>query len=277
MPHHLTISHQYTYKHVNPRMFVCILSFNSNTRLCIFILTSLLYTLTLHVLFLFLSFPFYIHSCAFSHKHTRTLTHSHTYLRTYLLTGLLLFYLFFHCWLNICGELLRFGDRQFYRDWWGARIAEGRNGIENVGGGVEAGDVQEMVMLVSVNFLIIIINIFSYLSILSLSLSLSVSVSLHFYFSFSLSLSLSRYSIFLNFNFVSSHALHVILFFKPPYLSLLSIFLSCTGPSSPFRVQVECHFDFLLLAQLEYACAQMGCQVPRMQWRIGDGGGEART
>eukprot|EP00051_Salpingoeca_urceolata_P006328 m.83956 g.83956 ORF g.83956 m.83956 type:complete len:528 (+) comp14781_c0_seq3:165-1748(+) len=33
---------------------------------------------------------------------------------------LLFFYLFFHDWLNICGELLRFGDRQFYRDWWNA-------------------------------------------------------------------------------------------------------------------------------------------------------------
>eukprot|EP00048_Salpingoeca_helianthica_P013667 m.205958 g.205958 ORF g.205958 m.205958 type:complete len:472 (+) comp15533_c1_seq1:2634-4049(+) len=33
---------------------------------------------------------------------------------------LLLFYMFFHAWLNITGELLRFGDRQFYRDWWNA-------------------------------------------------------------------------------------------------------------------------------------------------------------
>jgi len=28
------------------------------------------------------------------------------------------FYTFFHLTLNIVGELLRFGDREFYRDWW---------------------------------------------------------------------------------------------------------------------------------------------------------------
>jgi len=31
-----------------------------------------------------------------------------------------LFYAFFHLWLNIVAELLRFGDREFYRDWWNA-------------------------------------------------------------------------------------------------------------------------------------------------------------
>ena len=31
---------------------------------------------------------------------------------------LLLFYSVFHSWLNIVGELLRFSDRLFYRDWW---------------------------------------------------------------------------------------------------------------------------------------------------------------
>jgi len=35
-----------------------------------------------------------------------------------LLVWLLMFYTFFHLYLNILGELLRFGDRQFYRDWW---------------------------------------------------------------------------------------------------------------------------------------------------------------
>lgn len=30
------------------------------------------------------------------------------------------FYIYFHAFLNITGELLRFGDRQFYRDWWNA-------------------------------------------------------------------------------------------------------------------------------------------------------------
>jgi diacylglycerol O-acyltransferase 1 len=35
---------------------------------------------------------------------------------TYL--WLLLFYGYFHLYLNLFGELLRFGDRVFYRDWW---------------------------------------------------------------------------------------------------------------------------------------------------------------
>jgi hypothetical protein len=33
---------------------------------------------------------------------------------------LLMFYSIFHCWLNILGELTRFGDRRFYDDWWNA-------------------------------------------------------------------------------------------------------------------------------------------------------------
>ena len=28
------------------------------------------------------------------------------------------FYIFFHLYLNIIAEILRFGDREFYRDWW---------------------------------------------------------------------------------------------------------------------------------------------------------------
>ncbi|CAL8340154.1 unnamed protein product [Merluccius merluccius] len=31
---------------------------------------------------------------------------------------LLGFFAFLHCWLNLFGELLRFGDRMFYKDWW---------------------------------------------------------------------------------------------------------------------------------------------------------------
>ncbi len=31
---------------------------------------------------------------------------------------LLGFYVFFHLYLNITAELLRFADRQFYKDWW---------------------------------------------------------------------------------------------------------------------------------------------------------------
>lgn len=33
-------------------------------------------------------------------------------------TWLMVFYLYFHCFLNLLAELLRFGDRVFYRDWW---------------------------------------------------------------------------------------------------------------------------------------------------------------
>ena len=33
---------------------------------------------------------------------------------------LLMFAQLFHCWLNILGELTRFGDRRFYLDWWNA-------------------------------------------------------------------------------------------------------------------------------------------------------------
>ncbi|RKP18238.1 hypothetical protein ROZALSC1DRAFT_19594 [Rozella allomycis CSF55] len=34
---------------------------------------------------------------------------------------LLMFYSFFHCYLGIFAELTRFGDREFYLDWWNAR------------------------------------------------------------------------------------------------------------------------------------------------------------
>lgn len=34
------------------------------------------------------------------------------------------FYAFFHLWLNIIGEILYFGDRNFYRDWWNCRSIE---------------------------------------------------------------------------------------------------------------------------------------------------------
>ncbi|GAM19405.1 hypothetical protein SAMD00019534_025800 [Acytostelium subglobosum LB1] len=35
-----------------------------------------------------------------------------------LYVWLLGFYVFFHLYLNICAEITRFGDREFYRDWW---------------------------------------------------------------------------------------------------------------------------------------------------------------
>lgn len=31
---------------------------------------------------------------------------------------LLMFYGLLHCWLNAFAEMLRFGDRLFYNDWW---------------------------------------------------------------------------------------------------------------------------------------------------------------
>lgn len=34
---------------------------------------------------------------------------------------LILFYLIFHSLLNFLGELLKFADREFYRDWWNAK------------------------------------------------------------------------------------------------------------------------------------------------------------
>ena len=37
---------------------------------------------------------------------------------------LLMFYLFFHVWLNIIAELTYFGDRNFYEDWWTSRDVE---------------------------------------------------------------------------------------------------------------------------------------------------------
>ncbi|XP_055921176.1 sterol O-acyltransferase 1 [Eupeodes corollae] len=35
------------------------------------------------------------------------------------------FYMVLHSWLNFTAELLRFGDRMFYKDWWTARNYEG--------------------------------------------------------------------------------------------------------------------------------------------------------
>ena len=31
---------------------------------------------------------------------------------------ILMFYAFFHCWMNFLAELTRFSDRNFYKDWW---------------------------------------------------------------------------------------------------------------------------------------------------------------
>lgn len=36
------------------------------------------------------------------------------------LIWLIFFYWFFHSCLNTVAELMQFGDREFYRDWWNA-------------------------------------------------------------------------------------------------------------------------------------------------------------
>jgi len=41
-----------------------------------------------------------------------------------LYVWLCMFYCFFHLWLNIVAEVLRFGDREFYKDWWNAKTVE---------------------------------------------------------------------------------------------------------------------------------------------------------
>eukprot|EP00897_Mesotaenium_endlicherianum_P002865 jgi/Mesen1/2606/ME000166S01728 len=41
-----------------------------------------------------------------------------------LYVWLCMFYCFFHLWLNIVAEVLCFGDREFYRDWWNAKTIE---------------------------------------------------------------------------------------------------------------------------------------------------------
>jgi diacylglycerol O-acyltransferase-1 len=37
---------------------------------------------------------------------------------------LLVFYFYFHLWLNLLAEITRFGDRQFYKDWWNAKTID---------------------------------------------------------------------------------------------------------------------------------------------------------
>lgn len=41
-----------------------------------------------------------------------------------LYVWLCMFYCFFHLWLNILAELLCFGDREFYKDWWNATTVD---------------------------------------------------------------------------------------------------------------------------------------------------------
>lgn len=43
---------------------------------------------------------------------------------TSLYCWLLMFFAFFHAYLNLIAELLRFGDREFYQDWWNANSLE---------------------------------------------------------------------------------------------------------------------------------------------------------
>ncbi|XP_016467035.1 diacylglycerol O-acyltransferase 1 isoform X1 [Nicotiana tabacum] len=41
-----------------------------------------------------------------------------------LYVWLCMFYCLFHLWLNILAELLLFGDREFYKDWWNAKTID---------------------------------------------------------------------------------------------------------------------------------------------------------
>lgn len=41
-----------------------------------------------------------------------------------LYVWLCMFYCFFHLWLNIIAELVLFGDREFYKDWWNAKTVD---------------------------------------------------------------------------------------------------------------------------------------------------------
>ncbi|XP_010313759.1 diacylglycerol O-acyltransferase 1 isoform X2 [Solanum lycopersicum] len=41
-----------------------------------------------------------------------------------LYVWLCMFYSLFHLWLNILAEVLRFGDREFYKDWWNAKTID---------------------------------------------------------------------------------------------------------------------------------------------------------
>ncbi|KAF8406870.1 hypothetical protein HHK36_005991 [Tetracentron sinense] len=48
-----------------------------------------------------------------------------------LYVWLCMFYCFFHLWLNILSELLCFGDREFYKDWWNAKTIEEASLLSN--------------------------------------------------------------------------------------------------------------------------------------------------
>ncbi|CAI9782646.1 unnamed protein product [Fraxinus pennsylvanica] len=60
-----------------------------------------------------------------------------------LYVWLCMFYCLFHLWLNILAEFLRFGDREFYKDWWNAKTVEKYwrmwNMVEPGLGGVSSG------------------------------------------------------------------------------------------------------------------------------------------
>jgi diacylglycerol O-acyltransferase-1 len=37
---------------------------------------------------------------------------------------IIMFYAFFHAWMNFMAELTRFGDRTFYKEWWNSLYLE---------------------------------------------------------------------------------------------------------------------------------------------------------
>ncbi|XP_034022031.1 sterol O-acyltransferase 2 [Thalassophryne amazonica] len=79
---------------------------------------SLLYT---NVVLMRLCVPVFKHATfnLFVNKQTFVLAVFHSVLPGIMIL-LLSFFAFLHCWLNLFGELLRFADRMFYKDWWNA-------------------------------------------------------------------------------------------------------------------------------------------------------------
>lgn len=60
-------------------------------------------------------------------SHCRVFSRCHLLQVPNHLLWLMFFYWFFHSSLNFTAELLRFGDREFYKDWWYVLSVPGRN------------------------------------------------------------------------------------------------------------------------------------------------------
>lgn len=76
-----------------------------------------LYIYTVFLRFCLPSFHAY-HNDPLSHVPSRAILHWLSLCFPSTVCFLLLFFCVLHCWLNAWAELLKFGDRQFYSDWW---------------------------------------------------------------------------------------------------------------------------------------------------------------